>query len=203
VRVARPDDLRNPLVLAPPAPFAAGVVARQEWAFGVPHGPANALLVGGVSLADFVGPTRHDALHQSAVNVLLSERDGIRVTAARTLARDQTWRQLSVRRLVTMVKRTLLRQMQWAVFEPNDARLRDEVQRLLQGYLRQLFRAGAFRGRVPSEAYFVRCDETLNTPQVIDEGRFLCHIGIAPAEPLEFIVLRLARAGDGTLLMEE
>jgi uncharacterized protein len=127
----------------------------------------------------------------------------VRLTAARTLSRDPRWRQLSVRRLVTMIRRTLLRQMQWAVFEPNDARLRDEVQRLLQGYLRQLFRANAFRGRTPSEAYFVRCDESLNTAQVVDSGSLLCQVGIAPAEPLEFIVLHLSRDGDGTLLMEE
>jgi uncharacterized protein len=104
---------------------------------------------------------------------------------------------------VTMIRRTLLRQMQWAVFEPNDARLRDEVQRLLQGYLRQLYRANAFRGRTPSEAFFVRCDETLNPPEFLDTGSLLCHVGIAPAEPLEFIVLHLSRDGDGTLLMEE
>jgi uncharacterized protein len=131
------------------------------------------------------------------------ERDGIRLTAARTLSRDPVWRQLSVRRLVTMIRRTLLRQMQWAVFEPNDARLRDEVQRLLQSYLRQLFQANAFRGRSAAESYFVVCDETLNTPQVVDAGALVCHVGIAPAEPLEFIVLHLSRDGDGTLLMEE
>jgi len=34
---------------------------------------------------------------------------------------------------------------------------------------------------------------------VIDAGRLICEIGIAPAEPLEFIVLRIARDGDGTL----
>jgi len=203
VRVSRPDDARTPLVDVNPSAFAAGIVARQELAFGVPHGPANALLVGGVSLTDALSPERHDELHQSSINALLVERDGIRLTAARTLSRDPQWRQLSVRRLITMVRRTLLRQMQWTVFEPNDARLRDEVQRLLQGYLRQLFRANAFRGRSPSESYFVRCDESLNTPQVIDEGRLVCHVGVAPAEPLEFILLRLSREGDGTLLMEE
>ncbi|MFX9536735.1 hypothetical protein ABTO54_19295, partial [Acinetobacter baumannii] len=82
-------------------------------------------------------------------------------------------------------RRTLLRQMQWAAFEPNDSRLRDEVQRLLQSYLRRLYRGNAFRGRTPDEAYFVRCDQSLNTPQEVDAGRLICHIGIAPAEPLE------------------
>src|SRR5690606_6909528 len=131
------------------------------------------------------------------------ERDGIRLTAARTLSRDPQWRQLSVRRLVTMLRRTLYRQMQWAVFEPNDARLRDEVKRLLETYLRQLFRANAFRGQTPREAYFVRCDETLNPPQIVDQGMLLCEIGVAPAEPLEFIVLHLSRDRDGGLRVEE
>ncbi|HEX7239711.1 MAG TPA: hypothetical protein VF263_05570, partial [Longimicrobiaceae bacterium] len=78
-----------------------------------------------------------------------------------------------------------------------------ELRRMLEGYLGQLFRANAFRGRTPDEAFFVRCDEELNPPQVLDAGQLVCHVGIAPAEPLEFIVLRLAREGDGTLLTEE
>jgi hypothetical protein len=203
VRVSRPDDARDPLVAVNPSAFAAGVVARQELAFGIPYGPANVLLEDAVSLPDRVSPARHDELHQAAVNVLLVERDGIRLTAARTLSRDPQWRQLSVRRLISMLRRTLSEQMQWAVFEPNDARLRDEVKRLLESYLRQLFRANAFRGRTPAESYFVLCDDSLNPPQVIDAGQFVCHVGVAPAEPLEFIVLRLSREGDGTLRIEE
>lgn len=203
VRVSRPDDAREPLVSVTPSAFAAGIIAKQEIAFGVPHGPANELLSDAVSLTDAVSPRRHDELHQAAINVLLLERDGIRLTAARTLSRDPQWRQLSVRRLVTMLRRTLYRQMQWAVFEPNDARLRDEVKRLLETYLRQLFRANAFRGQTPREAYFVRCDETLNPPQIVDQGMLLCEIGVAPAEPLEFIVLHLSRDRDGGLRVEE
>jgi hypothetical protein len=202
LRVSRPDDLRDPLVAVPPSAFAAGIVARQELAFGVQHGPANVLAVGPVSLTDPVSAARHDELHQAAVNVFVRDRDGLRLTAGRTLSRDPQWRQMSVRRLVTMLKRALLRQMQWAVFEPNDARLRDELRRMLESYLRQLFLANAFRGRTPQEAYFVRCDDGLNPPAVVDAGRLVCHVGVAPVEPLEFIVLRLSREGDGTLLME-
>ncbi len=203
LRVARPDDRRDPLVAVPPSAFAAGIVARQELAFGVPHGPANVVAVGPVSALDAVSPARHDELHQAGVNVFLAERDGIRLTAGRTLARDPQWRQLSVRRLVTMLRRVLLQQMQWTVFEPNDARLRDELRRMLEGYLERLFRADAFRGRTPEESFFVRCDDELNPQPVVDEGRLVCHVGVAPAEPLEFILLRLSREGDGTLLTEE
>ncbi|MQA90388.1 MAG: hypothetical protein GEU90_09140 [Gemmatimonas sp.] len=196
VRVSRPDDARVPLISVNPSAFAAGIVAKQELAFGVPHGPANEILTAAVLVTDSVTPARHDELHQSAINVLLSERDGIRLTAARTLSRDPQWRQLSVRRLVTMLARTILQQMQWAVFEPNDARFRDEVKRLLEGYLKQLFLANAFRGATPRESYFVRCDEVLNPPQVVDVGQLFCDVGVAPAEPMEFIVLHLTREGD-------
>src|SRR5439155_805305 len=81
------------------------------------------------------------------VNVYLHERDGIRLTAARTLSRDPAWRQLSVRRLVTMLHRALEQQMQWAVFEPNTPSLRADIRHLLENFLRRLARANAFAGR--------------------------------------------------------
>jgi len=135
--------------------------------------------------------------------VFRREREGVRLTAARTLSRESAWRQLSVRRLVTMIGRALERQMQWTVFEPNAGGLRAELRLLLVSYLRQLFRLGAFRGAREEEAFFVRCDETNNPSPSVDAGRLVAEIGVAPAEPLEFILLRLVRGGDGTFTLEE
>jgi uncharacterized protein len=73
------------------------------------------------------------------------------------------------------------------------------VQFKIGSFLRQLFIAGAFKGQTPQQAYFVRCDETLNTPQVVDSGRLIAQIGVAPAEPLEYIILQFSRQADGTL----
>ena len=120
----------------------------------------------------------------------------------RTLSRDQRYRQLSVRRLMTMLQRVLLRQMQWVVFEPNNRSLWSEIRHLLENFLRQLFIAGAFKGRNEQEAFFVRCDGELNNKQVLDAGKLIVEIGVAPAEPLEFIVVRIVRGGDGTLAVE-
>jgi phage tail sheath protein FI len=102
-----------------------------------------------------------------------------------------------------MIKRALEQQMQWVVFEANNLALRTQMRLALQSYLRQLFRAGAFRGATEDEAFFVRCDETNNPQYVADAGRLIVDIGVAPAEPLEFIVLQLTRGGDGTLTLEE
>jgi hypothetical protein len=182
-----------------PSAVAAGIVALRERVYGVPFGPANELAAGVVDVVDRVSPPRHDTLHQSAINVFLRERDGVLLTAARTLSRDPHYRQLAVRRLVTMLVRTLERELQWLVFEPNTAELRGELAQLLVIFLRRLYEANAFAGATEAEAFFVRCDETLNPSPVVDAGRLVCEIGIAPSEPLEFIVLRIAREGDGTL----
>lgn len=126
----------------------------------------------------------------------------MRLTAARTLALDPHWRQLNVRRLVTMIRRVLDRQMQWAVFEPNNAELRAQIARMLEAYLRQLYRANAFTGATEDQAFFVKCDDELNPSVVVDQGRLYAQVGIAPAEPMEFIVLNIARSADATLSVE-
>lgn len=203
LNVSRRDDSRDALVRVPPSAIAAGVIARQELSFGVSHGPANVLAAEVTDVADVVSPARHDELHPLGLNVYLRERDGIRLTAARTLSRDPSYRQLSVRRLMTMLRRVLEQQTQWIVFEPNNEALRAEVRQQLNAYLRQLYLTGAFRGATEEEAFFVRCDETLNPAHVVDSGQLIAEIGVAPTEPLEFIVVQLSRDADGTLSMKE
>ncbi len=201
--VARSDDARDALVAVPPSAVAAGIVARQELAFGVPQGPANVLALEVVRALPLVPPALHGEWHQSGINVFISGRDGIRLTGARTLSSDAPWRQLSVRRLMTLLRLSLLQQMQWAPFEPNGPALWAELRQLILGLLRALARQGAFRGATEAQSFFVRCDAALNPASVRDAGRVLVEVGVAPAEPLEFIVLRLARSGDGTLTITE
>jgi uncharacterized protein len=201
--VSRRDDSRDARVLLPPAAAAAGIIAQVEHASGVPHGPANVIAAEVIDVDDRVSPARHDELHPLGINIYLSERDGIRLTAARTLSADPAFRQLSVRRLMVLIRRTVEQQMQWAVFEPNNAALRAEIRQLLNMVLRQLFLAGAFRGATEEQSFFVRCDDANNPPRLADAGQFLVEIGVAPSEPLEFIVLRISRDGDGTLNITE
>ena len=200
--VAQSTDQRNATVRLNPAAYGAGIIAQREWLFGVPFGPSNELAVGAVDVADDVSPARHDELHPLGINVFLRRRDGIELTAARTLSLDPSYRQLSVRRLVTMLERTLSQELQWVVFEPNNASLQADLRHLLRTYLRRLYRANAFAGATEDEAFFVRCDATLNTQAVLDAGQLIAQIGIAPAEPLEFLVVQLTHAGDGTLVAE-
>ena len=196
------DERRDALIALPPSAAAAGIVAACELQHGVPHGPANRVALGVVKTLSAVSPADHARLHPQGINVYLQEADGVRLTAARTLSQDPQWRQLSVRRLLLLIRRTLLQQMQWAVFEPHTPALRRQIVQLCTAFLRRLYALGAFSGATESEAFFVRCDEALNPAHRTDKGQLLAEIGVAPAEPMEFIVLQFTRSGDGTLTLE-
>lgn len=195
--VVDPDDPRLRAVQVPPSAFAAGIIADREHRLGIPWGPANALAAGAVTAADQPAPAELDELHLLGIDVFAAERDGFRLASARTLSRDPDYRQLSVRRLMTMLRLVLERQAQSLAFEPNSPQLRDELRGAVTRLLRDLFRAGAFGGATEAQAFFVRCDEELNPARSQGLGRLVAEIGVAPAQPLEYLVLRIAQDADG------
>ena len=134
--------------------------------------------------------------------MFLPERDGIRLTGARTLARSSELRQLSVARLMAVLRLSLERELDWVVFEPNGEALWGEVRRMVHAFLTRLYEAGAFVGATTKEAFFVRCDPTTMTRNDLDQGRFICLVGVAPAEPLEYLILEIARDRDASVRVE-
>jgi hypothetical protein len=182
----------------PPSAVAAGVIAARERRLGLPWGPANEIAVGVVTADDLVPDAVHDQLHRLAVNVFRAERDGFRLTAARTLSLDPRYRQLSVRRLMTMITLALERQAQSLVFEPNTADLRAAVTHTITEFLRDLYARGAFAGDTEESSFFVRCDDRLNPPESLALGRLVTEVGVAPSSPLEYLVLRISQDADGT-----
>ncbi|MEO1056759.1 MAG: phage tail sheath C-terminal domain-containing protein [Actinomycetota bacterium] len=194
IDVATRDDRRDSLVRVNPSAFAAAVIARRERRRGVHVGPANQPAVGAVRVADVVTTDEHDALHLAGVNVFVPMRDAVELTGARTLARRPALCQLSVARLMTVLRLTLAREMQWAVFEPNNRALWGEVRRLVHTLLTRYHEMGAFAGATTKESFFVRCDRSTMTQNDLDNGRIVCLVGVAPVEPIEYLVLRLALA---------
>ncbi|MQY12615.1 hypothetical protein SRB5_27510 [Streptomyces sp. RB5] len=197
-----PDGPAPTARLTPPSAFAAGIIAARELAAGLPTGPANELAAGAVTAADQVTDAEHALLHPQGINVFRAERDGFRLTAARTLSRDPDYRRLTVRRLVTMLRLTLDRESQWAVFEPHTAALRQVLVLQVADLLHGLFLAGAFAGATAEQSYFVRADTDLNPPESIALGRIVLEVGIAPSSPLEFVVLRITRDDDAVNVQE-
>jgi len=57
--------------------------------------------------------------------------------------------------------------------------------------MHSLFAQGAFQGRTPRDAYFVKCDKETTTQNDIDLGRVNIVVGFAPLKPAEFVIIRI------------
>jgi phage tail sheath protein FI len=95
------------------------------------------------------------------------------------------------------IEESLYRGTKWVVFEPNDEPLWAQIRLNLGAFMQNLFRQGAFQGRTPREAYFVKCDKETTTQTDRNSGIVNIWVGFAPLKPAEFVVIKLQQiAGD-------
>src|SRR5262245_10158048 len=117
------------------------------------------------------------------------------VWGSRTLhgddARASEYKYISVRRMALFLEESLFRGTQWVVFEPNDEPLWAQIRLNIGAFMNNLFRQGAFQGKTPRDAYFVKCDRETTTQNDINLGIVNIHVGFAPLKPAEFVVLKL------------
>ena len=197
-------DLTNgETVLAPPSGHMAGIWARTDSTRGVHKAPANEPMRGVIGVQRRVTPSEQGELNAVGVNVIrMFDRIGIRPWGARMNAADQDWRYINVRRLFCMAEESIALGTNWIVFEPNDKPLWHMIKRDITAFLTGLWRDGALMGRTPEEAFYVKCDDETNPADVVDAGRVVCEIGMAPVKPAEFIVFRVSQFSGGTVTEE-
>jgi uncharacterized protein len=186
-------------VAVPPSGHIAGIWARNDAERGVHKAPANELVRGALGVTYALTRTEQGELNSAGVNCIrFFPREGIRVWGARTLTTsDREWQYLNVRRLFTMIEESIAGSTRWIVFEPNDPTLWKSIRRDISAFLTRLWRDGALMGATPEEAFFVKCDEETNPPEVIEAGTVVTEIGIAPVLPAEFIVFRISQRQSG------
>jgi phage tail sheath protein FI len=187
---------RNPKILLPPSGFVAGISARIDNSRGVFKAPAGieAGVGGAISVATSVSDVEQDLLNPVSVNAIRSvPGSGYVVWGARTFGSDASWRYVPVRRMAIFLRVSIYYGIQWAVFEPNDEPLWAELRLNIRSFMLTQFRAGAFQGGTPDDAFFVKCDSSTTTQQDIDNGVVNILVGFAPLKPAEFVVLRLSQ----------
>ena len=187
-------------VYIPPSGHVAGVYERTDNERGVHKAPANEIMRGALGLRYQISRGEQDILNPRGINCIrLMQGNGIRIWGARTLSSDPSWRYINVRRLFIMVETSIERATQWVVFEPNDFRLWKRVTRTIASFLTLVWRQGALMGETPEKAFFVKCDEETNPPEVIDVGQLIVEVGLAPVKPAEFVIFRIGQmpAGGG------
>lgn len=86
------------------------------------------------------------------------------------------------------------------VFEPNGERTRAQLAATLNDVLLAYWRAGAFSGASPDEAWSLRCDDMTRSDP--DNGRLIVHLTVWPAMSIERITVVLALGGGADGLRE-
>lgn len=181
-----------------PCGIIAGAMARTDVQRGVWKAPAgiDAALNGVQGLSVGLTDGENGSLNPIAVNCLRSFPLigpviwGSRTMRGADLLADE-YKYVPVRRLALFIEESLYRGTQWAVFEPNDEPLWSQLRLNLGAFMHNLFRQGAFQGKTPQDAYFVKCDKETTTQNDINLGIVNIVVGFAPLKPAEFVVIKL------------
>jgi hypothetical protein len=178
----------------PACGHVTGAIARTDVAWGVHRAPGNLPLDGVTDVSRQLGDPDHGEFNVAGLNVIRGEfgRPPV-IGGGRTLSGDFYWRFINIVRVVLLVKKGLEVLLRWAVFEPNDQQTRATIAATITALLMLFHERGAFKGATPEESFFVRCDEVTTPREEHDAGRLVALVGIAPAAPCEFIVLRVGK----------
>lgn len=193
-------DQGQELAAAPPEGAVAGIHARRTIARGAWIAAANESLRDIVALAPAIGDGDWPALDAGRINFLRRDARGFLLLDSDTLSDEPEWRQINVRRLMSLLRRVAVRRGAAYVFEPNGDVLRRAVERGFTQMLDAMFRKGAFVGRTPEEAFRVSVEPTAADR---DGGRLIVEIGVAPSQPMRFLTVRLFQSGERFTIAEE
>ncbi len=189
------------LARLPPDGLVAAAIADGEQRKGVWIAPANQPLRGVLGLSVRLSEADRTELFRYGFNLLAEEPRGFKVASAHTLSDQRRFLQLSVRRLLILLRKAALEQGLEHVFDNDSETTRGAVRLSLETLLRGLYERGAFAGATQGAAFRIDL-EALPRPEA-REGQLLARLRVAPSQPLEFITLVLTRNGAGLLQAAE
>jgi hypothetical protein len=163
-----------------------------------PAGLNRGAIKNAVKLAWNPNQTARDILYPLGVNpVVTFPADGTVLYGDKTLqAKPSAFDRINVRRLFIVLEKAIARAAKYSLFEFNDQFTRAQFVALVTPYLRDV------KGRRGVYDFKVVCDETNNTPQVIDSNQFVGDIYIKPARSINFIQLNFVAVGTGVSFSE-
>jgi phage tail sheath protein FI len=135
-----------------------------------------------------------DNLNNANVNAIKPvPGTGICIYGARTLLVDYVTRYVNARRTLISAKANLVAATAFAPFRNNDQYLWADMYNAADAYLRGLYVAGGLAGATATDAYFIVCDDTINTDAAIQAGAVYIQIGVALQRPAEFVVIQIGQ----------
>ena len=148
----------------------------------------------GVSALSF-NPTKSDrnAMYEARVNPIVSmPGQGTVLFGDKTaLSRPSAFDRINVRRLFLVIERAIGEAAKQVLFELNDDFTRAEFTNIVEPFLREI------QGRRGITDFRVVCDETNNTPQIIDQNQFIASVFIKPARSINYVTLNFVAVRTG------
>jgi len=158
-----------------------------------PAGFTRGQIKNSVRLVYNPGKADRDELYKKNVNPIVSfGGEGTVIFGDKTLlTRPSAFDRINVRRLFIVLEKAIATAAKYLLFEFNDEFTRAQFRQLVEPYLREV------QGRRGITDFRVVCDETNNTPQVIDSNNFVGDIYIKPNRSINFIQLNFIATPSG------
>lgn len=135
--------------------------------------------------------TQRDMLYKNGINPIVTfPGEGTLVWGQKTLQTDSSsFDRMNVVRLFNTIIRALTKASRHSVFEFNDTYTRNNVVSQIKPYMTNV---KTDRG---IQDFLVVCDESNNTPEVIEQNQFIVDIYVKPTYVSEFVLLRFTNVG--------
>jgi len=190
------DKYNDQYVNIPAAPATAGLMAATDAVAAPwfsPAGQRRGQYFGVTSLAYSASKAQRDTLYKVGVNPIVNlPGQGIVLFGDKTReTRPSAFDRINVRRLFLAIERSIERAARNVMFEFNDEFTRAEFVNIVEPFLREI------QGRRGITDFRVVCDETNNTPAVVDRNEFVCSVFVKPARSINFITLNFVAVRTG------
>jgi len=137
--------------------------------------------------------SHRDELYKNGINpVVTLPGQGTVLFGDKTLqSKPSAFDRINVRRLFIVLEKAIATAAKYTLFEFNDEFTRAQFRNLVEPFLRDV------QGRRGIYDFRVVCDNTNNTPEVIDRNEFVGDIYIKPARSINFITLNFVATRTG------
>ena len=182
------DRFNNIFRYIPCNPDIAGLMVRtsiEVYPWYSPAGQQRGILNNAIKLAYNPNKAQRDQLYPKRINSVINQPGlGVLLFGDKTaLGYQSAFDRINVRRLFLTVEQALQKAAQAQLFELNDELTRSNFINIVEPYLRDI---QAKRGVYD---FLVICDQSNNTPDIIDNNEFRADIYLKPTKSINFVTL--------------
>ena len=190
------DRFNDKFRYIPCNPDVAGLMARTNltaYPWFSPAGQQRGILNSAIKLSYNPDKSQRDRLYPLRINSIINQPGaGVILFGDKTaIGYQSAFDRINVRRLFLTVEQSLRSAAQSQLFELNNQTTRANFVNIVEPYLRDVQAKGGVYD------FLVICDETNNTPDVIDNNEFRADIFLKPTKTINYVTLTFVATRTG------